>query len=245
MSEALYIGKVHHARFGAKRHRLAYRIFMVLSDVDAPVGGSWAWARNRPALLSLWDRDYGDRSGSPLRLQIESRIAGHGLAVPTGPMHMLTMPRVLGRAFNPLTVYYAHAQDGALSVVVYEVSNTFGDRHWYVLPAQAQRCAKAFFVSPFMDQDLAYQFDVAAPDETAFIGITVRRGEQVVLTASFNGHARPLTSANALAAWATHPLQTIGVLIGIYLEGAKLILKGLRWRSPHSAPSASDSVRAM
>jgi DUF1365 family protein len=147
---------------------------------------------------------------------------------------MLCMPRVLGRVFNPLTVYYAHDAEDRLETVVYEVNNTFGARHWYVLPAQHQRCGKAFFVSPFMDQDLGYDFDVAAPDARAFIGIRVSRDGEAVLTASFVGERRALTTANLLAAWATHPLQTIGILAGIYFEGLKLLLKGFRWRSPRS-----------
>jgi len=148
---------------------------------------------------------------------------------------------VLGRAFNPLTVYYAHDAEERLETVVYEVNNTFGDRHWYVLPAQHQRCGKAFFVSPFMDQDLAYDFDVAAPDDRAFIGIRVSRQDQTLLTASFAGRRRDLTRTNLLAAWATNPLQTIGVLAGIYFEGAKLLLKGFRWRSPRSIEQSGSA----
>ena len=93
-----------------------------------------------------------------------------------------------------------------------------------------------------MDQDLTYDFDVAAPDQRAFIGIRVSRQGETVLTASFNGQRRDLTAANLFMAWASHPLQTIGVLLGIYLEGLKLLLRGFRWRSPQSAEN-NDSGR--
>lgn len=243
MSQGLFVGRVHHARFGEKRHRLAYRIFMVLVEVtDEPV--RTRLARNRPGLISVWDKDHGDGSATPLRTQIEALIQRQGRPVPAGRIEMLCMPRVLGRAFNPLTVYYCHDADGRLETVVYEVNNTFGARHWYVLAADHQRCGKAFFVSPFMDQDLAYDFDVAAPDERAFIGIRVSRNDKIILTANFAGERRELTHANLLAAWAGHPLQTIGVLAGIYLEGLKLIVKGFRWRSPRSA-EPSGHARAV
>jgi DUF1365 family protein len=232
----LYSGRVHHARFGPKRHRLSYRIFMLLADVDtlSAARTRGILSLNRSGLLSLHTSDYGDGSGGTLRQQVERLIAGHGLNVPGGAIRLLTMPRVLRRAFNPLSVYYCHDLAGELAVMVYEVSNTFGARHHYVVPASRQRCAKAFFVSPFMDQDLAYAFDVAAPGETAHIGIRVHRGDTTVLTAGFQGHGRPATDVVLLRAWLTHPWQTIGVLAAIYLEGAKLLLSGFRWRSPHS-----------
>ena len=280
MSQGLFVGRVHHARFGEKRHRLAYRIFMVLIDLPSPLrggaggGGASAdapaptppfpglfpargkrrqftipsalvWGRNRPGLISLWDKDHGDGSATPLRAQIEALAQRHGRPAPTGRVEMLCMPRVLGRGFNPLSVYYCHDADGRLETVVFEVNNTFGARHWYVLAADRQRCGKAFFVSPFMDQDLAYDFDVVAPDERAFVGIRVSRQGQTVLTASFNGDRRELTAANLIAAWASHPLQTVGVLAGIYVEGLKLLLKGFRWRSPQSAQAAPSRVEAV
>jgi uncharacterized protein len=244
MTGALYIGRVHHARFSPQRHTLAYRVFMVLLDLDEERRRSWAFARNRPALISFQDRDHGDGSDRPLRTQISSLIALHGYAAPAGKIQVLCLPRVLGHGFNPLSVYYCHDLDGRLAVVVYEVNNTFGGRHFYVLPAGPstghvrQHCDKAFFVSPFMELDLAYDFLLAPPAEQALIAIRVSGAGETVLTASFLGERRPLSDAAIVAAWVSHPLQTVGVLAGIYLEGIKLLLKGFSWRSPKSANAA-------
>ena len=244
MTGALYVGRVHHARFGPRRHHLAYRIFMLMLDVDAGVRRSWVFARNRPALISFHDRDHGDGSARPLRTQIESMIRLHGHVVPGGRILLLCMPRVLGRGFNPLSVYYCHEAGGRLAVVVYEVNNTFGCRHFYVLPAGPaaghvrQSCDKAFFVSPFMDGELAYDFLLAPPAEQALVAIRVSGRGETVLTASFLGERRPLSDVALLAAWAGHPLQSVGVLAGIYFEGLKLLLKGFRWRSPRTANAA-------
>ena len=49
------------------------------------------------------------------------------------------MPRVLGYAFNPLSIYFCHRRNGSLTAVLYEVSNTFGQRHSYLIPAQPAR----------------------------------------------------------------------------------------------------------
>eukprot|EP01035_Chromulina_nebulosa_P053377 gene53378-biopygen37873 len=62
---------------------------------------------------------------------------------------MLAMPRILGMGFNPITVYFCHRPDGALSAILYEVNNTFGERHSYLIPADdapvvKQACEKGF-----------------------------------------------------------------------------------------------------
>ena len=44
------------------------------------------------------------------------------------------MPRVLGCAFNPLSLYFCHRADGVLTAILYEVNNTFGQRHSYLIP---------------------------------------------------------------------------------------------------------------
>jgi uncharacterized protein len=244
MTGALYVGRVHHARFGPRRHTLAYRVFMLLLDVDSGTSRSWVFARDRPALISFHDGDHGDGSQRPLRAQMETLIRRHGHAVPGGKIQVLCMPRVLGHGFNPLSVYYCHDADGRLAMVIYEVNNTFGGRHFYVLPAGPptghirQHCDKAFFVSPFMDMDLAYDFLLAPPAEQALLAIRVSSGRETVLTASFLGERRPLTDGALLAAWASHPMQSAGVLAGIYFEGLKLLVKGFRWRSPKSANAA-------
>ena len=244
----LYLGKVHHARVKPRRHRLAYRVFMLLVDIDelAERTGLRLFSHNHFNLISLHDRDHGDGSGGPLRPQIEDRIRGAGLTVPGGAIQMLSMPRVLGHGFNPLSVYYCHDRAGALAVIVYEVNNTFGGRHSYVLPAQAhdgrvsQACGKAFFVSQFMDMALRYAFDIVPPAERALVGIQVSDAEGPVLSASFAGEHRDLTDAALFAAWAGHPMQTIGVLAAIYWQGFKLVLKGFRWRSPNAAETRAE-----
>ena len=119
---------------------------------------------------------------------------------------MLTLPRILGYAFNPLSVYFCHARDGRLSAILYEVSNTFGGRHSYLMPVGAaagrvrQTVDKAFHVSPFMAMDLTYRFEVAPPQgtekETARVSITVDDSEGPMLLTGFSGIRSEMTDAN-------------------------------------------------
>ena len=86
-------------------------------------------------------------------------------------MLLLCMPRIFGYVFNPLSVYFCYRADGTLAAVLYEVHNTFGERHSYVIQVEDhggalhQRCGKLFYVSPFLDMDLRYDFRITGPDE--------------------------------------------------------------------------------
>lgn len=235
MTSALYVGHVAHARFTPKRHKLRYPLFMLLADLDELEALNFRTLRyNRTALLSFYDKDHGARVAAPLRPQIERKLADAGIAFDGGRIALLSMPRVLGYVFNPLSVYFCWRRSGELAAIIYEVRNTFGERHDYVLPARvsetgdvAQRCEKDFFVSPFMEMDLGYAFQIRPPGEDVRIGMVIRRGEEVVLTASFAGERRPLTEANLLRAFAGNPLMTFTAIAGIHWEAVKLLLKGV------------------
>ena len=53
-----------------------------------------------------------------------------------GPIRLLTMPRLLGYAFNPLSIFSAIAARGEVAAILWEVDNTFGERHGYLLPVE-------------------------------------------------------------------------------------------------------------
>jgi len=246
---ALYDGVVVHRRFAPRVHRLRYRLFQLLVDLDelpALDRGLRLFGHNRFALFSHHDRDHGDRSGRPLRGQIEALLARAGLSA-GGPIRLLAMPRVLGYVFNPLSLYYCHRPMGELAAVVLEVSNTFGGRHFYVAPAAGgvvrSACAKAFFVSPFMGMDMSYDFRLAPPAETAEVAILGRDGAGAPLIfARFAGRQRALTDAALLTAFFAHPLLTLKVVAAIHLEAAKLIAKGLRLRPKPTPPPHGTTV---
>jgi len=253
---AIYTGHVAHARPG--KHRLRYRVFMLALDIDAlPVLGKrlrW-FSHNRANLISVHDRDHAGRVRSALRAQIETKLYGAGVVWDGGPITLLAMPRILNYVFNPLSVYFCWRRDGSLAALVHEVSNTFGERHFYVLPPRAgeegcvtHACDKAFFVSPFLEANLRYEFRVTPPGgEMARVAMIVKRGEEIALTASFSGQRRDLTDANLLRAWAGNPAITFAVIAGIHWEALKMWTKGVRYlgraRPAAISRSAPDPTR--
>ena len=234
---ALYTGCVAHNRPG--KHRLRYRVFMLAVDLDelgALDRRLKLFGHNRAELMALFDRDHAERVDAPLKPQIEARLREAGIGWDGGRIVLLTMPRLLNYVFNPLSVYFCTRRDGSLAALVHEVSNTFGERHFYVLPPRvtpngqvSQACGKEFFVSPFLEMGLRYEFRVTPPGERAVVAMTVRRGNEIALTASFAGERRELTDGNLLRAWLGNPLMTVGVIAGIHWEALKMWVKGVRY----------------
>ena len=166
---ALYLGQVMHQRLRPLRHRLRYRMFFMLLDLDelpALHERLRLFSLNRFNLLGLCERDHGAPPGMRLRRHIDDELARAGI-VARGPVCLLTMPRVLGFAFNPLSIYFCHDPSGALTAVLYEVRNTSGERHRYLVDVAAERardpehaqvlrhvCDKRLHLSPIMAMTL-------------------------------------------------------------------------------------------
>jgi len=254
MISALYAGAVVHRRFRPKRHRLRYRMVQGLFDLDELDEASRRlrfFSRGRFNLFSFHDCDYGDRSETPLRTQIEAHLDAAGLASDGGPIRLLAMPRVLGHIFNPISIWFCYRRDGSLLALIYEVTNTLRQRHSYLIPAGAgagelirQSCAKALYVSPFMDMDMIYDFVVLPPGEEIRVVVAGRDGAGPLITASFRGRRRELADSELLRAFLTVPLVTLKTVAGIHWEALRLWLKGVRIRRAPPPPEAAVTLGA-
>ena len=232
---ALYHGRVMHRRLRPKRHRLAYRLTMVLldlDDLDALDRRLRLFSLERWNLFSFRQRDHGDGSAVPLRQQIERLLDGAGIATDNLKVRLLTMPRLLGFVFNPISIYFCTRADGGLAAIVYEVSNTFGQRHSYLLEVRQapgstvhQSAPKRLHVSPFMAMDQTYSFRVTPPDDRLAVAITSRDGDGPVLSAVLEASRQPLSDAALLRSFAAMPLMTFKVVAAIGWEALKLWFK--------------------
>jgi hypothetical protein len=225
---AIYEGAVTHVRVSPKRHAFRYRVFSLLLDLDEiDTLGLKLFARNKMALASFYDTDhgYGHGDGGSLRDWAKAKLAEAGIEA-DGPIRLLCYPRLWGYVFNPLSVWFCHARDGALAATIYEVHNMFGERHSYVLRAGAdQECDKAFYVSPFLSLDCRYAFHVVPPGEDVTIAIRESEAGTPVLTAAFSGRRKALTDATLASALLRHPLMTLKIVAAIHYEAFRLWLK--------------------
>jgi uncharacterized protein len=242
----IYEGRVAHRRTGPTKHSLSYGVWYLLVDLDeldelaSEVRGL---AAGGGGVVSFDARDHGPRDGSPLRPWAEAQFRRAGVDLEGGPIRLLSFPRIFGYAFNPITVWFAHGPLGDLRGLIFEVSNTFGEWHHYVLPVtpgeglradgtQLVRCRfdKEFFVSPFMTMDASYDITTRVPDGKMALSIAVQAHDGSALTASFVGRRLPLDNRALSKMMVRYPLLTLKVMGGIHLEAIKLWLKGAPYR---------------
>ncbi|MFY9628909.1 MAG: DUF1365 family protein [Methylocystis sp.] len=244
---ALYVGMVAHRRLRPKAHSLSYRIFSFLLDIDElpqldkklrffSIGGF--------NLFGFRPKDHLSGETDDLRGEIEAILRDAGMEPDVGAIRLLAMPRILGHGFNPLSIFFCHHADGALRAILYEVNNTFGQRHCYLFPVSRAEngvmrhaCPKQFYVSPFIAMDMNYSFSIQAPDENFSISISVADADGVLLNAVQNLRRRPLSDRELLRVFVTHPLLTLKVVAGIHFEALLIWLKGV---SLHVRPPPPD-----
>lgn len=252
MDGVLYLTEVMHRRVGRPAYRFVYPVFSLLLDVDRLDDLSRRLrllSVDRWNLLSIRRRDHGPRDGSDWRSWVESRLAGAGVDLEGGRIRLLCLPRLLGYAFNPISLWYCEHRDGTLRAVIAEVNNTFGDHHHYVLHGEGRplnwplraRAAKCMHVSPLIGMDCDYQFRLAEPGDRLSVFIRQFRAGRFLLAASQTGEARPLTDGQLLRALARTPLMTFKVMAAIHWQALKIWLRGGRFHRRLSPPPKEAS----
>jgi uncharacterized protein len=245
MGPALYVGRLRHRRFRPREHAFTYRLFMVLVDVDR-VAEQMAVSRltslNRFNWVAFDDRDHLGDPTRPLRARVAEDAARHGLALPDGPIYLLTHLRYLGYTFNPISFYFCCDRTGVPQQVMCEVHSTFGEQCTYWLPSADPgrqgsptfrcRVPKTMHVSPFMGMSLDYEFIVTSPAEHFVAHMnTVDRSEGVDrpnFDATLTLERRDWTPSSLRWQLLRHPVMTAAVVGAIHWEALKLWAKGLR-----------------
>ncbi|MGL4634659.1 MAG: DUF1365 domain-containing protein [Beijerinckiaceae bacterium] len=248
----LYLGKVMHARMKPKTHRFNYSVYALVIDVarlDEANRASHLFSVNRFNLLSFHERDHGAGNGASLKEHASTLLTDAGVSQPLSRVLLMCYPRVLGFTFNPIAVYFCYNDADALTGIIYEVRNTFGDMHTYVAPVKAgelseagirQERQKLFHVSPFMDMDMHYKFRLRPPTDDLSIRILETDSAGPILAATFVGRRKDLTSGTVAGAFLRIPLLTLKVVGGIHWEAMKLWFKGIRFFTRPTPPPATS-----
>ena len=234
LSSCLYVGEVVHRRLSPIRHALRYKVYNLFIDVDEIdrlAKQLKLLSYNRFNFFALNDRNFGLSDGTSIKdyaWSLAKRSAG-GERI--SRIFMFCYPSVLGRVFNPLTTYYCFDAQDQLRLMIYEVSNTFGERHSYVVPVDdtnQQSCEKRFYVSPFNKVEGHYDFTIGSPAAELKLGIRLTDSNGPCLNAWFSGTKQELTDQALLRSFLSLPLLPLKIIGGIHWEALKLWVKGMR-----------------
>lgn len=254
---ALYFGEVVHERKRPRAHRLRYKVFSVLVDVDQLdkiSSASKLFAYNKWGLFSIYDRDHGTCRSKEDGIAdwVRDLLIQSGHETGAHRIKLLCYPRILGYVFNPLSVYFCYAETGKLNSIIYEVHNTFGERHTYLIEVEepsgkiiCQSGNKEFFVSPFIAMDCQYKFRVQAPNGHVRVVMRVEDTNGLIMAASFNAERHPFSDFCLAKAFVRFPLMTAKVIAGIHLEALRLWLKKIPYfqHSPSSKIDLADKSK--
>ena len=249
MNSCLYQCHVMHHRLTPKVHHFRHRLFMFaldLDEVDEVASRISLFSRNRANLYSFRDRDHMTLPGlvdATTKENLVAWLAGEGVQLPAGArITLVTLPRVLGYVFNPVSFYFCAAAGTPLCAVA-EVGNTFGEMKPYLLRQASTddvfrlSAPKHFYVSPFSPLDLTFEFALRVPDAKLNVHIGERAADAPVLFSALTGTRVPLTTANLAWFAIKYPLLTLKVIGLIHLHAALLWLKGLPWHRKAANPS--------
>jgi DUF1365 family protein len=267
---------VLHHRFSPKEHRFVYRIFLFAFDLDElpelhrrlPL-----FSHNRSNFFSFRDRDFfptaeplynptGQASGpaapprasgpASLKDRITAFLATRDIDLTGGRVVLVTLPRVLGYLFNPVSFYFCYDDAGTCVASLAEVTNTFKEMKPYFLGPETRvagtsftlRTPKHFYVSPFSDVDTAFDFTLRTPHERLSIQIDDYIGADRTLTSTLAGPRRELTGGRLAWFSLKYPAITLRIIALIHWHAALLWFRRLPWFAKAArAPDQRDLYR--
>ncbi len=233
----ILFGNVMHKRLFPKVNQFKYKIYYLsfpLSTIGHSIENKF-FKTNRWGLLSFYNKDHGQRKNTNLQEWAQGVLQEHGLTKADGEIALVTMPRVFGYVFNPVSFWYCLDKDKGLRAVICEVNNTFGETHSYICAHEDQSeinnddiliGKKVFHVSPFIAREGFYKFQFINNDNKISISINLfdDDGKKLLLT-NITGKLSPLSENTCKTAFFTYPLITFKSILLIHWQAMKLLYK--------------------
>ena len=237
MKRAIYQGRVTHIRYQPRPHRFDYRLFMLyldLAELPELFDRFLFWSARGPNLAWFRRADYFGDANQSLEEAVRQQVEAETGSRPGGPIRLLTHLRYWGYAFNPVSIYYCLSEDEQrIDRVLAEVTNTpWKQRRSYVLSsdraaAEPFSCTfrKSMHVSPFMEMDQHYRWELPLPGERLTTCLSCVRNGETLLDAGLDLDRQPIGSRSLASALLRHPFMSLKVIGAIHLQALKLFMK--------------------
>lgn len=242
LTPAVYPTRVTHLQRSPVHYYAEHRSYSWYVDVDQlPRLPRWLRPFARFEAVDHLD-------GAPqdtLRQRVDTCLARHGIFLPGGRVTALLMPRVLGRAFNPLSLFWCHDSDGALRCVIAEVQTVDGHRYAYLLPPAEDGPAAvtdAVANPPFTDDSGYYLVRAPRPGEHLDLAVSLHRDNHAALVATWRGSRRAATVGQILRLQLTSPLAPQMARLSMRLRALMLRLRGAG-QAPRGAAESGPGLR--
>lgn len=223
----LFNAKVMHKRLFPKENTFIYNLYYFALPLPSP--------KIKKTFLKFDPKDLGFRDGSDPTNFAKKVLSTYRFDSKIDNIILITMPKVLGYVFNPVSFYFCFDKNKKILAVISEVHNTFGEQHTYLCanPDHSSieethwlRAEKIFHVSPFLPRNGSYCFRFSLKESKLSIWINYfdSKNNKQLMT-SLTGTLIPLENLSLNKAFWTNPFLTIKVTLMIHLQALKLFFK--------------------
>jgi uncharacterized protein len=235
-----------HNRLAPKKHRFHYNVFMFyidLAEVELLSGKLWMFSLNTFNFFSLRNNEHlqlpmeNPDKTKTIREQLGRYLAENGIALKNGRVMLLTNLNVLGYNFNPVSFYFCFDENNAPLCTVAEIGNTFGEMKPFLLTKANLsgnkfhlNTTKYFYVSPFIDHDTNFDFNLGIPDQKLNIRIDDFKENERFFISTLTGTRRELTNSRLLLYSLKFPFITLKIITLIHWNALLLWMKKLPFR---------------
>lgn len=250
MNSALYKCTVMHHRLEPKKNRFHYSVFMFwldLDEIDSIAKRMWLVSRNRFNFFNFRDKDHLQfpKEAPDTTKNVKEQIAGylkeHNVEIGNGKIMLLTNLCTLGYQFNPVSFYYCFDEAGEPLCAVVEVCNTFREMKPYFIGREQLKdnrfhlnTTKYFYVSPFIDMDTNFDFNLHIPGEKLNIRIDDYKNEKRFFISTLTGERKALTDARLFWFLVRFPFITLKVISLIHWQALILWIKKIPYHKKES-----------
>ncbi|MFT7086660.1 MAG: DUF1365 family protein [Rickettsiales bacterium] len=231
-------GDISHQRFFPKKNNFNYKSTYISFPISKIVKlGNSLLSIDKFNLFGFYASDYGDKNSQNIKGWIEDILQKNNISGIKETV-LVTHPRILGYAFNPVSFWLCLDGSNKLIAVLSEVSNTCGQKHNYLCfkeglePIKSSEwieAKKEFYVSPFMEIEGKYKFRFEIEENKMNFFINYLVDGKLKLSTSLKCHLKELNNRNLLTSFLKIPFATFKTVILIHYQALKLYFKSIKY----------------
>ena len=228
-----------HSRNEPAENKFYYKYFMFfldLDEIDSISQNLKLFSRNKFNLFNFRDKDHIVYERPDVKQNIMKYLRENGISEAVSRIQLLTNVATAGYNFNPVSFYFCYDKNYKPVCVVPEVGNTFQELKPFFIGTDSYSegefratMKKNFYVSPFIEHDIDFDFQLSVPAEKLKIKIDDYKEGKKVFKTSLTGKRMELTDWNLFKNFMKYPFVTLRVIGAIHWQAVKLIFKKVRY----------------
>jgi len=233
-------GIVYHNRYGKIEHYFKNRIIAIIVDLtsiseEKNLKKPFLFSINKLNFFSWMPSDHGSRTKNSKPKELLNFIFNlikkkSYQSENIKSIKLMCFPRVLGFGFNPLSIYFCYDGKDNLVHTIFEVKNTFGDIHHYILldvnkKGNSQKVLKKLFVSPFYNDNGCYELSANYLNKKVKTSVKYKINNKIIFTASMKLEEIEFNNYNFLVGLINFLFFPGKIWLNIHLQALKIWLK--------------------